>query len=47
MLDEELEKKARDLQTALMNTTHTNWSFSKILNLLIEQGLEKFPDKSN
>jgi len=39
-IDIELEKKIRKLQSELIKSTKQNWSFSKILNILIKNGLK-------
>ena len=39
-IDIELEQKIRKLQSELIKSTKQNWSFSKVLNILIKNGLK-------
>jgi hypothetical protein len=39
-LDEELDKKIRNLQVSLITTTNQGWSYSAVLGVVIEEGLK-------
>ena len=41
-LDEEVEKKIRKLQAELIETTQMNWTYSSVLSLILENGLNDF-----
>jgi len=36
----EQEKKARALQAKLISVTNTNWSFSQVVGILLDEGLK-------
>ena len=36
----EQEKKARALQARLISATNTNWSFSQVVGILLDEGLK-------
>ena len=36
----EQEKKARALQARLISATNTNWSFSQVVGVLLDEGLK-------
>lgn len=39
-LDEDLDKKIRQLQISLISTTNQGWSYSSVLGLVIDEGLK-------
>jgi hypothetical protein len=39
-LDEDLDKKIRNLQVGLITTTNQGWSYSAVLGIIIEEGLK-------
>ena len=41
VLDEELEKKLRLLQSKLVKNSVKSISFSRVLNMIVEEGLKK------
>ena len=38
-IDKRIEDKLRDLQASLITSTHKDWSFTKIVNLVVLGGL--------
>ena len=38
----EHDSKIRTLQSKLIASTHRNWSYSKVIELIIDQGLKSF-----
>ena len=45
-IDEDLIKKIRKLQSQMIVKTNEQWSFSKILNMALEDGLREFKKKN-
>ena len=41
-LDEELERKIRKLQADLISTTKIYWTYSSVLKMILENGLNDF-----
>ena len=41
-LDEEIERKIRKLQAELIESTKINWTYSSVLSLILENGLNDF-----
>jgi len=39
-IDEELNRKVRNLQVRLITSTQKGWSYSSVLGILIKEGLE-------
>lgn len=39
-LDEDLDKKIRQLQISLISTTNQGWSYSSVLGIVIDEGLK-------
>lgn len=39
-LDEDLDKKIRQLQINLISTTNRGWSYSSVLGIIIDEGLK-------
>jgi hypothetical protein len=39
-LDEELDKKIRNLQVELISKTNHGWSYSSVLSVIIDEGLK-------
>lgn len=39
-ITDEQEKRARALQAKLISTTNTNWSFSEVVGILLDEGLK-------
>ncbi|MEM3006489.1 MAG: hypothetical protein QXW37_01545 [Candidatus Nitrosotenuis sp.] len=39
-LDEDLDKKIRQLQIGLISTTNQGWSYSSVLGIVIDEGLK-------
>ncbi|WP_048196349.1 hypothetical protein [Candidatus Nitrosotenuis uzonensis] len=44
-IDKELDKKIRQLQVDLITSTNRGWSYSAVLEMLIEEGLKGFNAK--
>ena len=42
-LDEETAKKLHALQASIIASSNMHWSFSAITNLILEEGLKRFP----
>ena len=45
-IDNELDIRIRKIQARLIEHTHTNWSYSKVAHLILEEGIKPFT-KSN
>lgn len=41
IIDEELQKKLRDIQARLIQKHNKSFSFSKVLNLTLKEGVKK------
>ena len=41
-IDEEIESQIRQLQSELIATTKINWTYSSVLTLILENGLNDF-----
>ena len=39
-LDEDLDKKIRQLQISLISSTNQGWSYSSVLGIVIDEGLK-------
>ena len=39
-ITDDQEKKARALQAKLISSTNTNWSFSEVVGILLDEGLK-------
>lgn len=44
-LDEDLDKKIRQLQINLISTTNRGWSYSSVLGIIIDEGLKLITPK--
>lgn len=44
-LDEDLDKKIRQLQISLISTTNQGWSYSSVLGIVIDEGLKAVTPK--
>ncbi|MEO9308870.1 MAG: hypothetical protein ABI337_01075 [Nitrososphaera sp.] len=44
-LDEDLDKKIRQLQISLISTTNQGWSYSAVLGIVIDEGLKAITPK--
>lgn len=45
-IDKELDKKIRHLQVELISSTNRGWSYSAVLDVIIEEGLKDFTKKA-
>ena len=41
-IDDSLDKKIRTFQANLIKKTNQNWSYSKVLNLILLEGIKPF-----
>lgn len=46
-IDKELDKKIRHLQVELISSTNRGWSYSAVLDVIIEEGLKDFTKKAS
>ena len=46
-IDESLDHKVRLVQSSLLKHTHSNWNYSRVMNLLLENALKSFNPKSH
>lgn len=46
-IDKELDKKIRHLQVELISSTNRGWSYSAVLDVIIEEGLKDFTKKTS
>ncbi|MFN3654802.1 MAG: hypothetical protein ACK4TO_05695 [Candidatus Nitrosotenuis sp.] len=44
-LDEDLDKKIRQLQISLISATNQGWSYSSVLGIVIDEGLKAVTPK--
>jgi len=44
-IDETIDHKIRLVQADLLKHTHSNWNYSKVMNLLLESALKSFNSK--
>ena len=44
-IDEALDQRIRLVQAALLKHTYSNWNYSRVMNLLIEESLKNFDPK--
>ena len=41
-IDPEQDKKLRKIQAKLLTSTNSHWSYSKVISLILEDGLDNF-----
>lgn len=46
-IDKKIDHKVRLVQADLLKHTHSNWNYSRTMNLLLEGALKKFNPKSH
>ena len=46
-IDETIDHKVRLVQASLLKNTHSNWNYSRVVNLLLEGALKSFKPKSH
>ena len=46
-MNKELGKKLRILQASLITSSKSNWSFSAVVNEVLEQGVQNFSKSKN
>ena len=44
-IDENIDHKVRLVQSALLKHPHSNWNYSRVMNLLLEGALKNFNPK--
>jgi len=44
-IDETIDHKIRLVQASLLKHTHSNWNYSRVMNLLLEGALKSFNPK--